>query len=157
MADNKTAPDAQATEAAEGPWAAGKSALACRVLLSVIFLSTGIAGLSAPMGFAQGLGQMGVPFPALCAIAATALNIVAPFVLIFDVARLGWIAAFALAGFTVLTIPFGHPFWAFSEPRHSEELRIAIEHVSLIGGLVLAGLGSLSRWRERPRRHSVRP
>ena len=134
---------------------AGKLALACRLLLSVIFLTTGVAGLLSPTGFAAGLAQMGVPFPAVSGAATTFLNIVAPIFLIFDIAGLGWIAAFLLAGFTALTIPYGHAFWQFGEPRRSEEFRIAVEHISLIGGLMLAGLTSLRRWRER-RRHRPR-
>jgi transmembrane protein len=126
--------------------AAGGFDLACRFLLSVIFLSTGIAGLSSPVGFAAGLGQMGVPLPMVSATATIALTMIGSLVLIFDPKKLGWTAAFALAAFTALTIPFGHPFWRFAEPRHTGELRIAIEHVSLIGGLMLAGLSSLRRW-----------
>ena len=129
---------------------AGGFDLACRFLLSVIFLSAGIPGLLSPAGFAAGLGQMGVPFPALSAAATIALTILGPLVLIFDIRKLGWVAAFALAAFTALTIPLGHAFWRFAEPRRTEELRIAIEHVSLIGGLLLAGLSSLRRWQAAP-------
>lgn len=129
--------------------AAGRLTLACRFLLSTIFLSTGVAGLLSPAGFAAGLGQMGVPFPAFSAAASTILNVVGPLVLIFDFRGYGRIAAFALAGFTALTIPFGHAFWRFDEPRRTEELRIAIEHLSLIGGLLLAGLPSPNRRQTR--------
>jgi transmembrane protein len=148
MIQNKRQPD-RMTGAAGQQQATGKPELACRLLLSAVFLATGIAALMSPAGFAQGLGQMGVPFPPFCAIVVTGLNIVGPFILVSDLAGLGWVAAFALSCFTALTIPFGHPFWAFDEPRRTEELRIAIEHVSLIGGLMLAGLASLSRWRDR--------
>ena len=132
---------------------AGRIDLACRFILSIIFLSTGITGLISPTGFAAGLGQMGVPLPAVSAAGTIALTILGSLVLIFDINRLGWLAAFALAVFTAGTIPLGHAFWRFDEPQRSEELRIAIEHVSLIGGLLLAGLASLRRWRAHPSHH----
>ena len=125
--------------------------LVCRLLLSALFLPTGIAGLLAPAGFAAGLEQMGVPFPAASAAATTALTLAGPTLLISDIAGLGWVAAFALAAFTVITIPYGHAFWRLDEPRRTEELRIAAEHVSVIGGLALAGLMSHRRWQEHSR------
>jgi transmembrane protein len=123
-------------------FAAGGVDLACRALLSVLFLATGIAAAMAPFGFAHGLGQMGVPLPAVAAAISIAINLVAPLVLVFDVRGLGWLAACVLALFTAITIPFGHAWWMFDEPRRGEEFRIATEHISLIGGLLLAGLAS---------------
>lgn len=122
--------------------AAGGVDLSCRTLLSVLFLATGIAGAMAPLGFAHGLGQMGVPFPAAAAAASIAINLAAPLVLIFDFRGFGWLAALLLAIFTAVTIPSGHAWWMFDEPQRSEEFRIAAEHISLIGGLLLAGLAS---------------
>ncbi|MBJ7437476.1 MAG: hypothetical protein JHD35_00425 [Sphingopyxis sp.] len=113
--------------------------------MSVLFLATGIAGAMAPLGFAHGIGQMGVPLPAAAAAAAIAINLAAPLVLIFDFRGFGWLAALVLALFTAITIPYGHAWWMFDEPRRSEEFRIATEHLSLIGGLLLAGLASYRR------------
>jgi transmembrane protein len=42
----------------------------------------------------------------------------------------------------LLGIPYGHPFWRFEEPKRSEELYIAFEHVALTGGLLLAAVAS---------------
>lgn len=126
-------------------FAAGGLDLACRALLSVLFLATGIAGAMAPLGFAHGLGQMGVPFPTAAAAASIAINLAAPLVLMFDFRGFGWLAALVLALFTAITIPYGHAWWLFDEPRRSEEFRIATEHLSLIGGLLLAGLASYRR------------
>ncbi|MGH6616651.1 DoxX family membrane protein [Sphingomonas sp.] len=135
--------------------AAGGLELACRLLLCALFLSTGLAGLASPAAFAAGLAQMGVPFPAAAGMAATAINLLGPLILIADPRRYGWIAALILSIFTVTTIPFGHAFWLFDEPRRSEELHIAIEHASLIGGLLLTGLMSFRRWRARCRPHQA--
>lgn len=131
--------------------AAGRLELACRFLLSWVFLSTGLAALGSPVGFAGGLAQMGVPFPAAAAAATILLTVIGSAMLIADPRNHGWLAAFALALFTAISIPFGHAFWRFDGSRRTEELRIAFEHVSLIGGLLLAGLASLQRWRARRR------
>lgn len=64
---------------------------------------------------------------------------------ITNMAKLGWIGAVALALFTRMTIPFGHAFWTFPEPRRTAELHIALEHVTVIGGLLLAAY--YMRWR----------
>lgn len=141
--------------ATEDLGAAGGLEPACRFLMALMFLMAAAGGLLSPSGFAAGLGQMGVPFPAVAGAAATTVNIAGPVLLVLDIRRTGWIGAFALAGFTALTIPYGHAFWRFAEPRRTEEMRIAIEHIGIIGGLTLAGLTSYRRWRDhrlaRPR------
>ena len=119
---------------------AGKLALACRILLSTLFLVTGIEGAAAPIGFAHGLAQMGVPFPGLAAAASITINLVAPLILILNFRGFGWLAALLLALFTAATIPYGHPFWLLDEPRRSIAFHIAAEHLSLIGGLLFVAL-----------------
>lgn len=118
---------------------AGRLALACRILLSALFLVTGIEGAAAPLGFAQGLARMGVPFPHGAAAASIAINLIAPLVLILDFRGFGWLAALLLALFTAITIPLGHPFWLFDEPQRGLAFHIAAEHLSLIGGLLFVG------------------
>lgn len=45
--------------------------------------------------------------------------------------------------FTLLCIPIGHPFWRMDEPRRTADLQIALEHVALTGGLLLAAVQSI--------------
>lgn len=54
-------------------------------------------------------------------------------------------AAAALALFTVLTIPIAHPFWARQGEEAFRDLTVALEHVSVIGGLALAAVLSARR------------
>jgi transmembrane protein len=119
------------------------------MLLSTLFIVTGVEAVAAPPVFAQGLGQMGVPYPALAAAIAIAINLVAPPVLILDFRGFGWFAALVLALFTAATIPYGHPFWLFDEPRRSMAFHIAAEHVSLIGGLLFVA-AAMRRRAARP-------
>src|SRR3546814_6308450 len=59
---------------------------------------------------------------------------------ITNFAGLGWIGAFGLAVFLLLTIPIGHPFWKFEEPKRTGEFHIALEHITVVGGLMLAAI-----------------
>ncbi|MDW7571702.1 hypothetical protein RZN32_31255, partial [Klebsiella pneumoniae] len=52
----------------------------------------------------------------------------------------GWIGSGMLIVFTLLTIPLGHAFWAFSEPRRTGEFHIALEHITVVGGLIMSAL-----------------
>jgi len=49
-----------------------------------------------------------------------------------------WLGAGALAVFTLLTIPVAHDFWAMEEPRKTAEFHVAMEHITVVGGLLVA-------------------
>ena len=54
--------------------------------------------------------------------------------------RWTWLGAGALAVFTALTIPIAHSFWAMEEPFKTMEFYVVMEHITVIGGLmVVAG------------------
>lgn len=40
--------------------------------------------------------------------------------------------------FLALAIPIAHPFWQMSEPNRTFEFYVVLEHISLIGGLMVA-------------------
>ncbi|WP_348646536.1 DoxX family membrane protein [Ensifer sp. ENS01] len=56
-----------------------------------------------------------------------------------------WLAAGALAVFTVLTIPIAHPFWLKEGEEAFRDMTVALEHVSVIGGLALVSILSRRR------------
>ncbi|WP_271963877.1 hypothetical protein [Pseudomonas aeruginosa] len=56
---------------------------------------------------------------------------------------LGWIAAGALAIFTLLTIPVAHAFWKWDGSKRVEEFNIALEHLTVVGGFMLAAILTL--------------
>jgi len=74
--------------------------------------------------------------PRLCAATMIATQLASSFLVITNVAGLTWLGAGILGVFTLLCIPYGHPFWRFGEPKRSEELYIALEHVALTGAAV---------------------
>ena len=51
--------------------------------------------------------------------------------------RFAWLGAGALAVFTALTIPIAHGFWAMEEPMKTFEFYVVMEHISVIGGLMV--------------------
>jgi transmembrane protein len=54
--------------------------------------------------------------------------------------RFAWIGAGALALFTLATIPLAHAFWNLPPQAAFAERLIAEEHISVVGGLLLAAL-----------------
>jgi len=54
--------------------------------------------------------------------------------------RRAWSGAGALAVFTLLTIPVAHDFWNLRGHAARMEFYIAVEHISVIGGLMLAAI-----------------
>lgn len=109
-----------------------------RVVLTLLFWSAGMFGLFNFAAVAMEVHELGLPYAPLLAGATILLQLGASLLVITNFQKLGWIGALALAGFTLLTIPFGHAFWTFTEPRRTAELHIALEHVTVIGGLLLA-------------------
>lgn len=57
------------------------------------------------------------------------------------VGRGAWIGAGALGVFTALATPIAHPFWTVAAPiARFHERNTFLEHVGLIGGLMLAAI-----------------
>lgn len=109
-----------------------------RVLLTLLFWSAGLFGLFNFPAVVAEVRALGLPLERPVAAATIALQLGASLLVIANVANAGWLGAMALALFTLLTIPFGHAFWTFPEPRRTAELHIALEHLTVVGGLLLA-------------------
>ncbi|WP_225766698.1 DoxX family protein [Inquilinus sp. Marseille-Q2685] len=113
-------------------------AVLARVVLTFVFWSSGLAKLvdfSASAAVMEGFGLT----PGWAVNAATlALQLGASLAIVAN--RCVWPAAGALAVFTLLTIPVAHPFWAKEGEDAFCDMTVALEHVSLIGGLALAAI-----------------
>lgn len=118
-------------------------AFVARVLLTFVFWSSGLAKLfdfAANAAMMEGFGLTpGWAFN----IATLLVQIGASLMIILN--RGTWLAAGTLAAFTALTIPIAHPFWAMQGEEAFRAMTVALEHVSLIGGLALAAVLSQSR------------
>lgn len=113
------------------------------VVLTCLFWMAGIFGI---FNFALVVKEMedaALTHPRSCAVATIICQLLGSALLISNVGGLAWLGAGALGVFTLLSIPLGHPFWKFAEPRKSHEFQIALEHVTVVGGLVLAAILSV--------------
>lgn len=117
--------------------------IGARILLAVVFLSSGLAKL---LDFQGGLAEMraaGLEPDWLFNIATIAVLLGGSVLLLLD--RALWLGAGALAVFLLLTILVVHHFWALLEPQARPAMFWALEHISLIGGLVAAAIASRLR------------
>lgn len=119
--------------------------LIARILLSVVFLASGLAKL---IDFQGGLAEMraaGLEPDWLFNIATAVTLLVGAVLILLD--RALWLGAGALAVFLLLTIVVVHRFWALPEPQAQQAMFWALEHTSLIGGLIASAIAS--HWRTR--------
>ncbi|MBN3803064.1 DoxX family protein [Paraburkholderia sp. Ac-20336] len=114
-----------------------------RILLTTLFWSAGIFGLFNFSVIVSEMKAVNLPAPVGFAVATIAIQLMGSVLLIGNFNGLGWLGAGALGLFTLLTIPYGHAFWTFPEPRRTEELHIALEHISVAGGMLMAAILTL--------------
>ncbi|KAF0803752.1 hypothetical protein A6D6_03643 [Alcanivorax xiamenensis] len=121
--------------------------LLARVCLAVVFVSSGLAKLIDFEGGLTDMRQAGLE-PAWLFNIATAMTLLAASLLIL-LDRAVWLGAGALSVFLILTIVIVHRFWGLEGESAKLALFFALEHVSVIGGLIATAIAShLRRWRE---------
>src|SRR6266850_6149033 len=100
------------------------------------------SGITKILDFQGTLGEMAhfkLNPPALFAAATIAVQLGGSALIIFG-GRLAWVGAGVLALFTLGTIPIAHDFWNMTgQPAMLEKLWVQ-EHVSVVGGLMLAAI-----------------
>ncbi|CAM3783820.1 DoxX family protein [Salmonella bongori] len=121
--------------------------LLARLLLSVIFLSSGLAKLLDTEGSLAEMRAAGL-HPAWFFNLATAFVLLTGTALIL-LDRWVWLGAGMLAVFMLLTILIVHTFWTMSEPAMKTSLYFALEHITVIGGLIITAIASRLRHRLR--------
>lgn len=113
-------------------------ALAARIVLTFVFWSAGLAKLIDFQRNASEMESFGLHPGWLVNAAVLSLQIGGSLMIILG--RGTWLAAGALAVFTLLTIPIAHPFWAKQGEEAFRDMTVAMEHVSLCAGLALAAI-----------------
>lgn len=116
-----------------------------RILLVVLFVSSGIEKLTQ---FQDGLAEVkakSLPFPAMVLSGTIALQLATSFCVLVGV----WTeaAALALAVFTLATAMIFYPFWKLPLDQRAPLRNGFLEHISIIGGcllLVASGPGKIS-------------
>jgi len=116
-----------------------------RILLALIFFSSGIGKIFTFDGTTQYMAAQGMPMPALFLVGAIAVEIFGGLSIIVGFkARWG---ALALIGFTVVASLIFHPFWALEGMERQIQMIMFMKNLSMIGGLLLVvayGAGRLS-------------
>lgn len=121
--------------------------LVARLLLTFVFWTSGLAKLLDFSTNATVMDSFGLYPGWAFNLATLILQLGASAMIILD--RGTWLAAAALAVFTILTIPIAHPFWAKSGEATFRDMTVALEHISVIGGLAIVCV--LSRFHARAR------
>lgn len=113
-----------------------------RLALVAPFLTSGIAKLIDPTGATAEMQQFGLTPAGLFAGAVIAMQLAGGIAVL--IGRCTVVAAGVLALFTLAATLLAHPFWSFADPAMwALHRNIFAEHVSIIGGLMLAAsLGS---------------
>ncbi len=112
-----------------------------RILLALIFLSSGLHKIGGFEGTLVYMAQRGMPAPQLFLIGAIVLEIAGSLSVILGYkARLG---AIALIVFTVPTLFIFHNFWTYPPDQAQMQFIMFMKNLSMIGGLLLVvGFGS---------------
>ena len=114
-------------------------AILAAMTLTLPYWTSGIAkllDLSGALGEARHFGLE----PAMLTVAATILVQIGGSLLII-LGRQAWLGACALGVFTAIATLIAHPFWQIADPiARFHERNTFLEHVGLIGGLMLAAI-----------------
>ena len=115
-------------------------ALIGRVLLTFMFWSSGIMKIVDWKGGVGDMAHFHLNPPGAYNIATLVTQLVGSALVISG--RHTWLGAGALAVFTVLTIPIAHNFWTMSGHAATEQMYTAVEHISIVGALILVSIMS---------------
>lgn len=114
-----------------------------KVVLTSFFWVAGLFGLFNFKVIVQEMIDANLPWPAGFAVATILCQLIGALLLITDFRDLAWLGAGALGIFTLLCIPVAHPFWKFGGEKGMHHFQIALEHVAMVGGLMLAAAISM--------------
>jgi uncharacterized membrane protein YphA (DoxX/SURF4 family) len=109
-----------------------------RLCLAAVFIYSGVDKLSHWRSCIAEIRGDGLPWPAAFA-AATVCTQLAGGCLVAT-GFFAWLGALLLAGFTVAATLLAHRFWLRRGAEFRHELTTSLEHVAIVGGLLLLSL-----------------
>lgn len=130
------------------------TALIGRILISAIFILSGISKLTDPASAVGYMDSVGVPSPGALVYVAGIAEVAGGLSLLFGfLARIG---ALGLIAFLCLTNYFFHNFWALPEPEAKAQMVQFMKNLAIIGGLAMVvamgpGRYSIDARMRRPR------
>ncbi len=113
-----------------------------RIVLTLPFWGSGISKAIDFQGAVAEMSQYGLKPPVFIAILVIFTQLGGSLLVFAN--RRTWSGAGALAIFTLLTIPIAHDFWNLKGDEAKFEFYFAVEHIALVGGLMLAAIMSRS-------------
>ncbi|MDQ8732236.1 DoxX family protein [Bradyrhizobium sp. LHD-71] len=113
-------------------------ALLARIILTFPFWASGLAKSIDFEGGVAEMAHFGLHPPTAYNIATIICQLGGSLLVILN--RYTWLGAGALAAFTALTIPIAHAFWTVTGEQAQTELFFVVEHIGLIGGLMLVSI-----------------
>ena len=124
--------------------------LVARICLAAVFLFSGTAKALDWTGGVAEVAGLGLPLPAVALAATIVVQLVGGLAVLTGLgARWG---ALALAGFTLFATLIAHDFWNAPAETRAHELTTFLEHVALIGGLLLLAAAGPGRYGQALRR-----
>ena len=115
-------------------------AAAGRIAVAAPFLVSGIAKVADFQGAIAEVRALTGLEPAGLLAALVVLTQLAGSALVVAGGRLTWIGAAGLAGFTTVATLCAHAFWLKPESERFLHQNIFVEHISIVGGLVLVAV-----------------
>jgi uncharacterized membrane protein YphA (DoxX/SURF4 family) len=109
--------------------------LIARLCLAAVFLYSGVDKLWHWRSSVAEVKGDGLPWPAVFA-GATVITQLGGGCLV-ALGLLAWLGALLLAGFTVAATLLGHRFWLRRGAEFRHEVTTSLEHVAIVGGLLL--------------------
>jgi transmembrane protein len=106
-----------------------------RTVLTFMFWASGLAKLIDFQGGMAEMAQFGLQPAAAFNIAVIITQLGGSALIIAN--HWAWLGAGWLGIFTALTIPIAHTFWNMEEPFKTMEFYVVMEHISIIGGLMV--------------------
>ena len=113
----------------------GYGLLIARLCLAAVFLYSGVDKLWHWRSSIEEVKSNGLPWPAVFAGATVFTQLVGG--CLVAIGLLAWLGALLLAGFTVAATLLGHRFWLRRGAEFRHELTTSLEHVAIVGGLLL--------------------
>ena len=115
-----------------------------RLLLVALFLPAGLSKLSGFEGTVSYIASVGLPWPAVAAAAALALEILGSIALLLGFQTR--IVAAVLAVFTLVASIFFHAFWVAAPDQAFVQQLLFFKNVGVIGGLLVLASSGAGAW-----------
>jgi len=123
-----------------------------RVLFAALFLPAGIGKLTDFSGTVGYIASVGLPLPAVGATLALLVEIVGSVALLLGFGTR--IAAFVLAGFTLVASFFFHAYWSAPADQAFVVQLLFFKNIAVVGGLLILAAQGAAGWSLDARREA---